>query len=156
MNNNGIENFYLSDAIEVIEEVLHSGGTFRLYPRGVSMLPLIRQEKDSVVLQRREEPPKKNEIAFYRRKNGAFVLHRIMEVEKDGSYTMCGDNQLYLERGIQREAIIAVVSSIYRGEKELRLNTLRYRLYTLVWRWMFLRRVCFFALRVFRKIFKKK
>ena len=46
--------FYLTDAIEVIEEVLSSGGEFRMFPKGTSMLPLLVQGRDSVVLFRRE------------------------------------------------------------------------------------------------------
>ena len=37
--NNG--EFYLADAIEVIDEILAGGGEFRIYPKGTSMLPLI-------------------------------------------------------------------------------------------------------------------
>ena len=42
---------HLSDHEELIREVLASGGEFRLYPRGTSMLPLIRQGIDSVALR---------------------------------------------------------------------------------------------------------
>ena len=52
MNNS---EFYLADAIEVIEDVLASGGEFRMYPKGTSMLPLIVQTRDSVVLKRNFE-----------------------------------------------------------------------------------------------------
>lgn len=139
--NNG--NFYLADAIDVIQEVLDGGGEFRLYPRGVSMLPLIRQERDSVVLKKRadlsEAPVRKHEIAFYRRESGQFVLHRVMRAEKDGTYTMCGDNQLDLERGIRREQIIGYVAGIYRKDKPLPMNGLSYRTYTLFWNCMPLR-----------------
>ena len=73
--NNG--EFFLADAIEVIEEILNAGGEFRMYPKGTSMLPLIVQGRDSVVLKKRIESPqsplKKNDIAFYRRSNGQFV-----------------------------------------------------------------------------------
>ena len=76
--NNG--EFYLADAIDVIETVMESGGEFRMYPRGTSMLPLIVQNRDSVVLKRNfEDAAKKHDIAFYRRDNGQFVLHRVMK-----------------------------------------------------------------------------
>ena len=100
MNNS---EFYLADAIEVIEEVLASGGEFRMYPKGTSMLPLIVQTRDSVVLKRNfEDGAKKHDIAFYRRRNGQFVLHRVMDICDDGTYTMCGDNQTELEKGIEK------------------------------------------------------
>ena len=40
--------FRLSDYDEIIREVLDSGGEFQLFPRGTSMLPLIREKRDYV------------------------------------------------------------------------------------------------------------
>ena len=131
------EEHYLADAIDLIEEVLSSGGEFRLFPRGTSMLPLLVQGKDSVVLKRKADPVlKKHDIAFYRRESGQFVLHRVMKIEKDGTYTMCGDNQLELERGIHAHQIIGYVSEIYKEERLLRTSSLRYRIYVFFWSFM--------------------
>ena len=130
--NNGEYN--LSDIIDVMEEVLASGGEFRIYPKGTSMLPLIRQGRDSVVLKRDfESAAKKHDIAFYRRDNGAFVLHRVMRVAKDGTYVMCGDNQTALESGIKKEQIIAHVITVYRENKAVPTGKLKYRFYVFVW-----------------------
>ncbi len=160
--NNG--EFYLADAIDVIEEVLASGGDFRMYPKGTSMLPLIVQTRDSVVLTRGfEVPAKKHDIAFYRRKNGQFVLHRVMEILDDGTYTMCGDNQLDLERGIEKEQIIAYVSGLYRKEKSVRMDGFLYSCYVFFWCKMPIRKFFFFMrrvkgklVRIFRRIFPKR
>ena len=142
--NNG--EFYLADAIEVIEEILAGGGEFRMYPKGTSMLPLIKQGRDSVVLKRNfETGAEKLDIAFYRRDNGQFVLHRVMSIEADGSYTMCGDNQTQLEYGIKKQQIIGYVERMYKGERELSFSTLGHRLYLLVWCFMPYRRLYFFV-----------
>ena len=126
--------FYLEDAIDVIEEVLASGGVFKMNPKGISMLPLIVQGRDSVVLRRDENRAyKRNDILFYRRDNGQFVLHRLMKIEDDGTYTMCGDNQIYLEKGIRRDQIIAHVEELYRKGKHVNYRGLRYRAYLLIW-----------------------
>ena len=141
MNN---EEMYLADAITVIEEVLQADGEFRLYPKGTSMLPLLVQGKDSVVLRRRndslEKPLKKHDIAFYRRNSGQFVLHRVMKRSRDGSYTMCGDNQTVLEKGITPDQIIGYVCRIYKGERELSLASVKYKIYVLFWTCMPYRR----------------
>ena len=160
--NNG--EFFLADAIEVIEEVLASGGEFRMYPKGTSMLPLIVQKKDSVVLKRNFEiPAKKHDIAFYRRTNGQFVLHRVMKICNDGTYTMCGDNQLALENGILPEQIIAYVETVYGKNGEVKTEGVKYSLYLFLWTKMPVRRTCFFlkrirnkAARIFRTIFPKR
>lgn len=151
MNNSN--EFYLGDAIEVIEEVLASGGEFKLSPKGTSMLPLLLQGRDSVILRApKEKKLKKNDIAFYRRSNGQFVLHRVMSVKKDGSYTMCGDNQTTLEHGIREEQIIAYVERFYKGDKEVNQSSLKYRLYLLFWCSIPSRRALIFMGRCTRKI----
>ncbi len=160
--NNG--EFYLADAIEVIDEVLASGGEFRLYPKGTSMLPLIVQTRDSVVLKRNTQiPARKHDIAFYRRRNGQFVLHRVMEICADGTYTMCGDNQVALEKGIEKEQIIAYVSAIYRKEKCVKMESGAYAAYVFLWTKMPLRRFLFLfrraknkIVRIFKGIFAKR
>ncbi len=146
MNN---EEIYLSDAIDLIEEVLSSGGEFRLVPKGTSMLPLLVQGKDSVVLKRSTDLLlKKHDIAFYRRTNGQFVLHRVMKIEKNGTYTMCGDNQFVLEKGILPQQIIGYVSEIYKEGKPRRLSSLRYRIYVFFWTFMPYRKAVRFPKRV--------
>ena len=156
--NNG--EFYLADAIDVIEEILAGGGEFRMYPKGTSMLPLIVQGRDSVVLLRNADiPAKKHDIAFYRRDNGQFVLHRVVKIEKDGTYTMCGDNQTTLEFGIKREQIIGYVAWLYKGEKKRSMRSLSYKMYVLFYCCIPLRKAMRFPKRVIsavcHRIFRK-
>ena len=75
---------HLSDYEELIREVLATGGEFRLYPHGTSMLPLLRQGIDSVALRSLDRPPRKFDILFYKRRDGSYILHRVKEVTKDG------------------------------------------------------------------------
>lgn len=160
MNNN---EFYLADTIDLIEEVLASGGEFRMFPRGTSMLPLIVQGEDSVVLRRSDKPLVKNDIAFYKRDNGQFVLHRIVKVSRDGIYTMCGDNQTVLEPGIRPDQIIGYVSDIYKKDVRLNRRSFKNRVYLFFWGRVYLRGIIRFPRRVLgkckrilRKIFGKK
>lgn len=156
MNN---EDVYLADAIEVIEEILGGGGEFRMYPRGVSMMPLIVQGKDSVVLKRRVgneiQPVNKHDIAFYRRDSGQFVLHRVMRISRNGNYTMCGDNQVALEKNVRPDQIIGYVDRIYKEDKLLSFNSIRYKIYVLFWTFMPYRHVIRFFERGFRFIKRK-
>lgn len=106
----------VAQMLPLIEETIESGGVFTLYPKGVSMLPLIRYGKDAVLL-RTPERLKKGDIILYRRDNGAFVLHRIIG-EKKAGFVLCGDNQYVKEPGIRREQVIAVVEAVLReGER---------------------------------------
>ena len=153
MNNN---EFFLADAIDVIEEILASGGEFQMYPKGTSMLPLIVQTRDTVVLKRNfDVPAKKHDIAFYRRSNGQFVLHRVMKICKDGTYIMCGDNQLVLEKGIESSQIMGYVCGMTRKGKNLCLNGMWYRAYVFFWCIRPVRRGAFFLKRVMARVAKK-
>ncbi len=134
--------YSLAEFDETIRVVLDSGGEFRMYPKGTSMLPLLRQNIDSVVLEKPKGALKRGDIAFYQRDNEAYVLHRVIHT-KDDSYIMCGDHQIIPEHGIGPQQIIGVVTKIYRGEKCLSLNGLRYKTYELLWRSFFVRRVFF-------------
>lgn len=141
------EEFSLAEYDETIRIVLDSGGEFVIYPKGTSMLPLIRQGRDSVTLAKPSAPLKSGDIAFYLRDNGQYVLHRVVGVE-GGLYIMCGDNQLALEKGIEPRQIIGLAVGICRDGKFVQ-DRLSYKLYKALWRSFFLRRV-FFKL---RKIF---
>ncbi len=141
------ERFKIADYAEAIREVLDSGGEFTLYPRGTSMLPLIVQDRDSVTLTKTERFVV-GDIAFYQRAGGEYVLHRIIG-ESDGTFTMCGDNQLAPEYGVKPEQIIAKAAYITRKGSKIMPRSLPYRLYVLLWRSFFIRRVYFKLRRVF-------
>ena len=128
------ESIHLSDYEELIREVLASDGEFRLYPHGTSMLPLIRQGKDSVALRTLDHTPRKYDILFYKRQDGSYVLHRVKDVTPEG-LTMWGDNQFMLEYGITERNIIGYAARIFRGETELDCQSFTYRAY--LWLWQF-------------------
>ena len=131
---------YLADYIGLIREVLDSGGEFRLYPHGTSMLPLIRQGRDSVALRALEREPQKLDILFYRRDDGSYVLHRVKEVTADG-LTLWGDNQTMLEHGVRCDQIIGYAARVFRAEHELDCGGLPYRTYLWLWQFKVIRRI---------------
>ena len=130
----------LQDYDPIIREVLASGGEFRLYPRGTSMLPLLRQGIDSVSLVQPQGPFHRWDILFYRRADGSYVLHRVHSVTAEG-LTLWGDNHALLERGVRPEQVIGRVARIFRGEQELALSHPGYRLYLRLWHLRPLRRL---------------
>lgn len=140
------EHYNLADMEPVIRKVLSEGGTFQFYPKGTSMEPMIHQRQDMVLLRALPEKLKKYQMILYKRKNGAFVLHRIVRIKKD-SYTMRGDNQFILEPGIRREQMIGMVCSIIKPEGKIDAESFSYRVKSASWvETAFLRR-CVGALR---------
>ena len=147
--------YSLCDAIDIIEEVLENDGEFKISPKGTSMLPLIRQGRDSVVLKRNfEKGALKHDIAFYKRTSGAFVLHRVMKIAKDGTYVMCGDNQIYLERGIEDSQIIGVMSALYKKDRLFDQNKLSHKLYRALWCNITIRKMIRFPKRCVNKLLR--
>ena len=144
--------FDLAEYVPLIEEVIESGGEFRLFPKGTSMLPLLRQGKDSVALVKKSDNLKKGDVIFYRRPNGQFVLHRIVKKPQNRVYILCGDNQTALEKGITDSMIIASVSAVYKKEKRVEINTLGQGFYKSLWCIMPFRYTMLFIRRALSKI----
>lgn len=115
--NNGKKQVMFDDLFPLVSEQLSHGGSFTFRPNGVSMLPLIRQGTDGVVIEKQLSPLKRYDIPLYQRDDKSFVIHRVIKACPDGTYIMCGDNQTELEYGISESQIIGVVTGIYRGEK---------------------------------------
>ena len=139
-----------------MKEVIESGGEFTFTPNGVSMLPLIRPGVDQVTLVKVTEKPKVGDAVFYLRDNGQFVLHRIIEIE-NGEYTMCGDNQFFLEKGITDKHILAKMKALIRDGQIIDDTNPKYQKYI---KGLKMRRakkrVRNLLGRIKRKIFKKK
>jgi len=127
------KSFKLSDYEETIRFVLDSDGEFRIYPRGTSMLPLLREKKDSVVLIKTVGPIKKHDIILFKKSSGQYILHRVIATEKD-SYTTCGDNLHIPEYNVKPEQIIGIVNKIYRDDKLFNTKKIPYRIYLFIQR----------------------
>ncbi len=125
---NEIIKVQLEELWPIMEEQIASGGSVRFSPKGTSMLPMLRQNIDSVVLVKASQKLKKYDLPLYRRSDGHFVLHRVVAVKKD-SYTMCGDNQYVREHGISQNQILAIVEGFYRDDKYVSVSNKKYLSY---------------------------
>ena len=130
----------LTELYPLMAEVIAKGGTFRFYPRGTSMLPMLVEGEDSVELAQ-ADAVEVGDVVFYRRDNGAFVLHRLI-AKRNGTYTMCGDHQMGLEYGIREEQVLAKLVGFYKGEEYHSVDEEAYLAYTkkMVKRFPFYRR----------------
>lgn len=124
------------------QEIIEEKGMFIGLPVGVSMWPMIRNRVDTVKLVKIDRPLKKHDVILYIRKNGQYVLHRIIKVNNT-AYTLCGDNQWQKEKGVTDNMIIAVMDGFFRKEKYVANNNFFYKTYYHIWA----------LLRPFRKLF---
>lgn len=145
----------LEQLLPLILETLEKDKTVSFSPRGISMLPMLHQGRDTVTLVPIHRELKKYDLPLYRRDDGAFVLHRIVATGE--TFTCIGDNQYELEHGVRRDQMIAVVTSFTRNGKQVEVTDLRYQLYCRLWHWFrparrFLSRVKGFLRRKWRTI----
>ena len=121
----------LDNLMPLFRERLAAGQKVRFSPRGISMLPMLRQGVDTVTLAPLPEKLRKYDLPLYQRDNGQYVLHRVVEVGE--TYTCIGDNQFVTEPGLRHDQMIARVSAFTRGDREYSVTDLRYRLYCRLW-----------------------
>lgn len=124
-------NVRFEELMPLIRERIAAGENVRFAPNGTSMLPMLRQGVDSVVLSPLPEKLKKYDLPFYQRENGQFVLHRVVAVGE--KYTCVGDNQFVLEPGLDHAQMIGVVTAFTRGNREHSVNEPGYRVYCRFW-----------------------
>lgn len=122
---------HITELSPVIEECLLSGQKVRLTVVGNSMFPLFFTKRDNVVLSKKESY-RKYDIIFYRRENGACILHRIVGC-REGAFFLCGDNQTELEYPIYPEQILGSVDTFCRKGKTGSVTSLPYRIYSVLW-----------------------
>ena len=81
------------------EEIINRDGQLIYTNVGDSMQPLIRQDRDLLIIEKSEGRLKKYDVPLYKRDSGQYVLHRILKVRKD-DYVICGDNRYCKEYGL--------------------------------------------------------
>ena len=121
----------MGEVLPLMLEALARGQNVRFSPRGTSMLPMLRQGVDSVTLSPVTGKLRKYDLPFYRRKDGSFVLHRIVAAGE--CYTCMGDNQFQPEPGLTQEQMIAVVTAFSRNGTEYSVRHPLYWLYCRLW-----------------------
>jgi hypothetical protein len=103
---------------------IEKNGVIAFVPGGNSMWPMLKHRKQSVIVQKKDGRLKKFDVGFYQRDNGAFVLHRVMQVV-DGGYVMCGDSQFTLEK-VKEENVFGIMTGFYEGETLVEVTDKKY------------------------------
>ena len=119
------------------EEILDRFGQL-VYPnKGVSMMPLLRQDRDLMVIDRKgAEPCRRHDAVLFKRGApggpGAYVLHRILRVNGDGTYWIVGDNCTRGET-VREEQILGILQAVIRDGKRIPVTDPLYRAYVHLW-----------------------
>ena len=104
---------YLPMLIELVEQ----GETVTVTVTGNSMAPFLIHGRDQICFRRPEGPLKRGDMAFFRRRTGAYIMHRVLRVDESGSYYLVGDNQQAVEGPVAPEQVFGVVTGVCRKGK---------------------------------------
>lgn len=120
------------DAKTTLAEELRAGRPVVTGTKGVSMEPLLYENKTHVVIQPLWRDPVKGDLVIYLRPDGVYVIHRIVGRRGD-FFLIRGDNCVSHEK-VPEDWIVGVVTQIYRKGRVISVTDWGYRLY--VWFWM--------------------
>ena len=121
------------------EDLLARDGKLVYKTRGVSMEPMLRQDRDLVVVQIPASRLRENDVALYKR-GEAYVLHRVIEV-KDDHYLIRGDNTYALEV-VPDSAVIGVLAGFQRKGTQHEVTEKGYLRYVQFWNAIYPLRLC--------------
>lgn len=122
------------------EELLKKEGKLIYKTRGVSMLPMLHQNRDLVVIVPQAERLKKYDVALYRR-GSSYVLHRVIDV-KNEYYLIRGDNTFRMEK-VPDSQVIGVLIAFVRNGKQYKVTDKRYQIYVRLWNAIYPLRSCY-------------
>ena len=98
----------------VLRELLAQGQSVSLTVTGERMSPFLRHGRDQIRLAAVTAPPQRGDMVFFRRRNGQYIMHRVLRRMPDGNYAIIGDGQQQVESPIAPEQIFAVVTQVCR------------------------------------------
>ncbi len=113
------------------EETLERDGVLVYTNKGRSMLPLLRENRDLMVIERKgPERCKKYDAVLFKR-GDKYVLHRILKV-REQDYYIVGDN---LRKGdyVRDEQILGVLTQVVRDGKTINADDPAYLRYVHLW-----------------------
>lgn len=111
---------------QTIEEVLLTHGKYVGPTVGISMLPMLKNRRDTIVVLPKTERLQPLDVALYKR-GEAYILHRVLQV-LDGGYIIRGDN-CYSDENVPESAVIGVLSEFFRKGKHYTCQDKKYLKY---------------------------
>ena len=117
------------------EAMLKRDGFLIYKTRGVSMRPMLKQNRDLVTVRPVKGTLKKYDIPLYHRKGGGYLLHRIIKV-RENDYVIRGDNTFRREY-VPHSEIVGVLTEFKRKGKDHSVDERFFRVYSRVWNFIY-------------------
>ena len=113
------------------EEELERTGVLVFTNKGRSMMPLLREDRDLMVIEKKgPERCRKYDAVLFKR-GDKYVLHRILQVREQGYY-IAGDNCRKGEN-VREEQILGVLKQVVRDGKTIDVEDPAYQRYVHLW-----------------------
>lgn len=121
------------DLFPIVEELLAMDRQAIFTVKGTSMLPFIGDNRDQVVLEKRNfNNLKKGDIILFQYDSGKYILHRIYNVSKDG-YQTIGDGCIFFDDWIRPDQVRGAVTKIIRKGKEIDCHSTKWKIIFSLW-----------------------
>lgn len=117
----------------VLKELLAQGRQVPLIITGNSMSPFLVHERDEILISPPDRAWKKGDMAFFQRRDGHYVMHRIVKVNEKGECFFVGDGQRMIEGPIEQEQIFGKIVSVKRKGKWIGPGNFWWEFFEHVW-----------------------
>lgn len=111
----------INEVVRLMYEAFDDNLDFSFPINGSSMQPFLY--KDDIVRLRKCHMAYPGDIVFYKHGDN-YILHRVVRVNKDGSYNIVGDHQTKCDLNVDSSMIIGVVVA-YKKRNQKKYNHLK-------------------------------
>ena len=116
-----------------VVELINEGHTVTIMARGNSMMPFIKDGRDSLIFSNLNLDIRVGDAVLAEIHKGVFVCHRIVEI-KDGKVTLRGDGNVQGTETCRIEDVKARLVAVTRDGKYYDLNTSKvWKIYSFCW-----------------------
>lgn len=121
----------MEEILGQMAQAFDQGGSYCLVVTGWSMSPTLKPGRDMVrLVSPRGRKLRRGDLVFARRRQGGFMLHRVVKCLPGGGAVLNGDGQTWLE---PVDDILALADAIRRKGKWIPVNHPVYRIYVFFW-----------------------
>ena len=145
----------LASQLEAMQKALDEGKLVEFETHGFSMIPLLHDGGDKVILRKHKSNLRCGDVALCRTDEGRFVLHRVVEL-KNAGYVLQGDNCINKEFCAGDDDVIGVAVAFIRKGKKVSVTSRKYMFYVRhrkfflkLWRTVW--RIVDFFIKIFRR-----
>lgn len=116
-----------------VERMISEGQSVTIPVKGFSMRPMMRSEKDKVILTAHSDNDIKQRAVMLFRHNGHHIMHRIITIDGN-DITFAGDGNYRKTEQATKDDIVAQVTAIIRPSgRTISLDSRRWKIYSTLW-----------------------